>query len=211
MVLLTYISCCAGKEELEKLEEKEESNESGKFKEADEETLKKRRIIKAKGVKKSTDDAKHEGETKKTNPFANIQLAASSDDKSEDKSEDKKEKTPLEKLQQFYKKFNPTKIDTCEKLIKKYEGNEEILFDKLFDKYGTHPDDLDDETTSRFGLANAQPVSEQPKDSASKLTFGSKDTNSGTVALKLGEVDAKTVADIEASMNKKEDTGLKLN
>ena len=58
MVLLTYISCCAGKEELEKLEEKEESNESGKFKEADEETLKKRRIVKAKGVKKSTDAAK---------------------------------------------------------------------------------------------------------------------------------------------------------
>ena len=137
----------------------------------------------------------------------NIQLAATSDEK----SEGKKEKTPLEKLQQFYKKFNPTKIDTCEKLIKKYEGNEEILFDKLFDKYGTHPDDLDDEATSRFGLANAQPVSEQTKDSASKLTFGSKDTSSSTSTLKLGEVDEKTVADIKASMNKKEETGLKLN
>ena len=192
------------------METEETSTETtGKFVEADKETLKKRRIVKAVGLKKSESSSSSTEEEKKTNPFQSINLAATEETKTS--NDDKKSKTPLEKLQAFYKKFNPTKVDTCEKLIKKYEGNEEILFDKLFDKYGTHPDDLDDESSSRFGLANIQGGVKHEDKTSTKLTFGSSDTGA-PVGLKLGEIDEKNAAAIEeSSKSLNEDTRLKLN
>ena len=118
------------------MEEGTSQDPKGTFAEADEETLKKRRIVKVVGMKKKATGVEDGEENKKTNPFAGLLSTKPTSPKSDDK---KKSKTPLEKLQQFYKKFNPTKIDTCVKLAKKYEGNEDILFDKLFEYYFATP------------------------------------------------------------------------
>jgi len=123
-----------------------ESEGAGKFKTADEETLKGRRILK---VRRKVASAK------KSNPFAGVSLStptealatettkeAEAAGIAENKETGTKERSYLDRLIVFYEKFKPDKVDSCEKLLTKYAGNEEILFGKLEDKYGVHPDDL---------------------------------------------------------------------
>jgi ribosomal protein S15P/S13E len=45
------------------------------------------------------------------------------------------------RLLRYYKKYNPTKLDTVAGTIQKYAGKEEMLFNALVKKYGPEPEE----------------------------------------------------------------------
>jgi outer membrane biosynthesis protein TonB len=45
------------------------------------------------------------------------------------------------RLENFYRKYNPSKIDTVDMMLGRFEGREEILFNSLTTKYGPEPEE----------------------------------------------------------------------
>jgi hypothetical protein len=40
-----------------------------------------------------------------------------------------------EEIREFYKKYNPSKLDTVEEILSRYQGKEDALLDKLYKQY----------------------------------------------------------------------------
>jgi hypothetical protein len=102
-----------------------------------------------------------------------MRRSQSSKDGSTGKLKPKEDSTSSkERLMEFYKKYNPTKVDEVESLLEKYSGQETELFSRLAKKYNVDPSTFGLDVTESTTSTKAFTKSVQSATASSGFAFG---------------------------------------
>lgn len=100
-----------------------------------------------------------------------------------------------ERLTQFYKKYQPEKINDVPKMLEKYAGNEAKLFAALAKKYGPEPEDP--------YYADSDSDDDDLEDGVASMSIGDKKKRRGAAAKQVTASDTRVIIQVAKRTKRK--------